>query len=149
MYILACSCRYIDKEVEQDRSRVRIEQVLAPSMQLSGRGSQEQRSIGASFAPLQAMTNDGKSSWPCNSGFSGPWASSWPCNGGFGGPWTSSWLWNGGFGSSWTSSWLGFGGKAGRAREKTKNKPERACLADKETSALAAGSTCCSELRQW
>ena len=118
IYILACSCRYIDKEVEQDRSRVRIEQVLAPSMQLSGRGSQEQRSIGASFAPLQAMTNDGKSSWPCNSGFSGPWASSWPCNSGFGGPWTSSWLWNGGFGSSWTSSWLGFGGKAGRVGRK-------------------------------
>ena len=58
--ILACSCRYIDKEVEQDRSRVRIEQVLAPSMQLSGRGSQEQRSIGTSFAPLQAMMNDGE-----------------------------------------------------------------------------------------
>ena len=87
-------------------------------MQLRGGGSQEQRSIGASFAPLQAMTNDGKSSWPCNSGFSGPWASSWPCNDDLGGPWTSSWLWNGGFGSSWTSSWPGFGGKAGRAGRK-------------------------------
>ena len=37
-----------------------MEQVLALSMQLSGRGSQEQRSIGTSFAPLQAMMNDGE-----------------------------------------------------------------------------------------
>ena len=84
MYILACSCRYIDKEVEQDRSRVRIEQVLAPSMQLSGGGSQEQRSIGASFTPLQVMTNDRKSSWPWSGSCGGPWTSSLRRNGGAG-----------------------------------------------------------------
>ena len=86
-------------------------------MQLSGRGSQEQRSTGASFGPLQVMTNDGKSSWPCNSSFSGRWASSWPRNGDFGGPWTSRWLSNGDFGSSWTSSWPGFGAKAGHREQ--------------------------------
>ena len=58
--MLACSCRYIDKEVEQDMSRVRIEQALALSIQLSGKGSQEQRSIGASFVLLHATQWWGK-----------------------------------------------------------------------------------------
>ena len=53
------------REQSAEKSRktgaeLELEQVLPPSMQLSGRESQEQRSIGTSFAPLQTMMNDGK-----------------------------------------------------------------------------------------